>query len=227
MSELRPPVDDLTGFAALGLAEPQFAGLALWRVLADYDFHTVLDVGGGAGEQAAVFEAFGKHVTSVDYGKSVYFERHHAQRDVIVGDFNTLELPRRYELVWCSHVLEHQLDPHRFLQRLHAALQEGGVLAVTVPPAKSEIVGGHVSLWNAGLLLYRLVLAGFDCRQARVRRYGYNISVLLEKRSIELPELAYDCGDLRRLRAYLPDALTWRSNALDDPFEGEFERLNW
>lgn len=219
--------DDLTGFASLGLPEPQFAGLALWRVLADYEFDTVLDVGGGAGEQAAVFEAFGKHVTSVDYGKSVYFERRGPQREVIVGDFNTLDLPRRYELVWCSHVLEHQLDPHRFLLRLHAATEEGGVLAVTVPPAKSEIVGGHVSLWNAGLLLYRLVLAGFDCRQARVRRYGYNISVILEKRSIALPELAWDCGDLRRLRAFLPEALAWRSNALDDPFEGEIDRLNW
>lgn len=218
---------DLTGFAALGLAEPAFAGLALWRCLADYDFDTVLDVGGGAGEQAAVFEAFGKHVTSVDYGKSIYFEKRNAQRDVIVGDFNTLELPRRYDLVWCSHVLEHQLDAHGFLKRLHAATKEGGVLAVTVPPAKSEIVGGHVSLWNAGLLLYRLVLAGFDCRQARVCRYGYNISVLLEKVSIELPELAYDCGDLRRLRAFLPQDLPFRPNALDDPFDGEIDRLNW
>jgi len=219
--------DDVTGFAALGLREPQFASLALWRVLADYDFDTVLDVGGGAGEHADVFAAFGKHVTSVDYGKSVYFERRDPRREVIVGDFNTLQLPTRYDLVWCSHVLEHQLDAHRFLGRLHAATAEGGVLAVTVPPAKSEIVGGHVSLWNAGLLLYRLVLAGFDCRQARVRSHGYNISVLLEKRSIVLPELAYDCGDLRRLRAFLPPQLPFQPNALDDPFDGEIDRLNW
>lgn len=219
--------EQITGFAALGLPVPQFAGQALWRVLADYDFDSVLDVGGGAGEQAEVFIAFGKHVTSVDYGKSVYFDRRNPQREVIVGDFNTLALPRRYDLVWCSHVLEHQLDAHRFLQRLHAATAEGGVLAITVPPAKSEIVGGHVSLWNAGLLLYRLVLAGFDCRQARVAQYGYNISVLLEKRSVELPDLAFDCGDLRRLRAWLPAALPFRPNALDDPFDGDIERLNW
>jgi SAM-dependent methyltransferase len=219
--------DDICGFAALGLVEPQFAGLAIWRALADYEFETVLDVGGGAGEHGAVFRAFGKHVTSVDYGRSVYFERRDPSHDVIVGDFNRLDLPRRYDLVWCSHVLEHQLDPHHFLGRLHAATAEGGVLALTVPPAKSQIVGGHVSLWNAGLLLYRLVLAGFDCRQARVRRYGYNISVLLEKRSITLPDLAYDCGDLRLLRPFLPAALPFAPNALDDPFEGEFASLNW
>lgn len=227
MAECAWAADDVTGFAALGLHQPQFAGLALWRVLADYDFDAVLDVGGGAGEHADVFEAFGKHVTSVDYGKSVYFERRNAQREVIIGDFNRLELPRRYDLVWCSHVLEHQLDAHHFLCRLHAATAEGGVLAVTVPPSKHEIVGGHVSLWNPGLLLYRLVLAGFDCRQARVRQYGYNISVLLEKRSIELPDLVFDAGDVRRLRPFLPAALPFRPNALDDPFDGDFERLNW
>ena len=127
------------------------------------------------------------------------------------------------DLVWCSHVLEHQLDPHHFLCRLHAATTEGGVLAVTVPPAKSEIVGGHVSLWNAGLLLYRLVLAGFDCRQARVRRYGYNISVLLEKRSIEVPELAFDCGDIRRLRALPATDPALPPNAFDDPFDGDID----
>jgi SAM-dependent methyltransferase len=216
-----------TGFDALGLKAPQFADLALWQVLADYDFDSVLDVGGGAGEHAEVFSAFGKKVTSVDYGKSVYFERRDVRRQVIIGDFNTLDLPERYDLVWCSHVLEHQLDAHRFLQRLHLATREGGILALTVPPAKNEIVGGHVSLWNAGLLLYRLVLAGFDCRGARVRSYGYNISVLLEKRSITLPELAFDSGDVRRLRPFLPTALAYAPNALDDPFEGRIDRLNW
>lgn len=218
---------DTAAFELLGLKRPQFADLALWKLLNDYDFHSVLDVGGGAGEHSEVFLAFGKDVTTVDYGKSVYFERRNPRLQVVVGDFNTLRLPRRYDCVWCSHVLEHQLDAQRFLHQLHTALAEGGVLALTVPPLKHQIVGGHVSLWNAGLLLYRLVLAGFDCRQARVRQYGYNISVLLEKRSIEVPELAFDCGDLRRLRPWLPAGLPWASNALDDPFDGHLTRLNW
>lgn len=220
----RPAPD---GFDILGLKRPQFADQALWKLLAEHDFDSVLDVGGGAGEHSEIFLAFGKDVTTVDYGKSVYFERRSPLLQCIVGDFNTLDLPRRYDCVWCSHVLEHQLDPHGFLLRLHRALAEGGVLALTVPPAKHQIVGGHVSLWNPGLLLYRLVLAGFDCRQARVHQYGYNVSVLLEKRSITVPELAYDCGDIRRLKAFLPPNLPFASNALDDPFDGNFRSLNW
>ena len=215
------------GFEILGLKRPQFADEALWTLLGDYDFDSVLDVGGGAGEHSDIFLAFEKDVTTIDYGGSIYFERRNPLMKYIVGDFNTMELGRRYDCVWCSHVLEHQLNPHSFLQRLHDALAEGGILALTVPPAKHEIVGGHVSLWNSGLLLYRLVLAGFDCRQVRLRQYGYNISVLLEKRSIKLPDLTYDCGDIRRIKGFLPLNLSFSSNSLDDPFNGNFQSLNW
>ena len=61
-----------------------------------------------------------------------------------------------------SHVLEHQFDPQRFLRKIYECLNPDGVLALTVPPRKDEIVGGHVSLWNGGLLLYHLVLAHLD-----------------------------------------------------------------
>src|SRR5690606_36120022 len=88
----------------------------------------------------------------------------------------------------------------------------GGVLALTVPPLKSRIVGGHVSLWNAGLLLYNLVLAGFDCSRARILQYGYNISVILTKTPAELPrDLSFDRGDLRRLRPFLPGGAVLRA----------------
>lgn len=218
---------NLTGFRVLGLNTPQFSDQCLWRLLADYRFSTVLDVGSGAGEHSAIFQAFGKRVTTLDYGKSVYFERRGPGLSCIVGDFNELELPDTYDCIWCSHVLEHQLNAHHFLLRIHAALKEGGVLALTVPPAKNQIVGGHVSLWNAGLLLYRLVLAGFDCSAARVKSYGYNISILLEKKSIELPELMFDCGDIRRIKRFLPPSLAFVSNELDDPFDGNVESMNW
>lgn len=68
---------------------------------------------------------------------------------------------------------------------------------------KQEIVGAHVSLWNPGLLLLRLVLAGFDCSEASVLVYGYDISVVLKKKTIkesDLAELSHDRGDLLILK---------------------------
>ena len=209
----------------------QFASAAMQKLLDAYTFQSVLDIGSGAGEHSDVFLRHGKSVTALDYGKSVYFQRHdndQSDLQVLVLDFNSFEPVEQYDCVWCSHVLEHQLDVQAFLLRVGRCLKEGGVLAITVPPMRSEIVGGHVSFWNGGLLLYRLVLAGFDCANARLLRYGYNVSVLIQKKSIDVKGvLSYDAGDIRRIRQYLPSQLEYRPNDIDDPFEGDIEEIGW
>ena len=108
-----------------------------------------------------------------------------------------------------------------FLKKIFNDLKEGGILAITVPPLKHEIVGGHVTLWNAGLLLYQLVLAGFNCKEVSVKSYGYNISVVLKKQSIlNYPELSYDKGDIEKLHAFFPKGFY-------EPFNGDVRILNW
>jgi SAM-dependent methyltransferase len=206
----------------------QYGGLALQKLIDDYQFSSVLDIGCGAGSQSDIFAAHGKVVTAIDYGLSPYFDERESGVVRIVADFNTYDFSDVFDCIWCSHVLEHQLNPGIFLLLLHTLLKEEGVLAVTVPPLKHEIVGGHVSLWNAGLVLYHLILAGFDCRDASVLSYGYNISVIVRKHSIgTLPNLGFDAGDIRKLRPFFPEGLHHTPNALDDPFDGNISRLNW
>jgi SAM-dependent methyltransferase len=206
----------------------QFAYVALEQLVAHEKFHTVLDIGCGAGEHAAYLLEHGKRVTAVDLGGSPYFAQRDRRIQVALGDFISMQFSEPFDCVWASHVLEHQPNVHDFLTRVHQALRPDGVLAITVPPLKHEIVGGHLSLWNAGLLLYHLVIAGFDCREARILKYGYNISVVLRKRTIQLPaDLAYDAGDIRKLRPYLPASLTFRSYEVDDAFDGDIQTLNW
>lgn len=102
------------------------------------------------------------------------------------------------------------------------------MLAITVPPLKNTIVGGHVSIWNAGLILYRLILAGFDCSEASVYRYGYNISVIVRKKTIHvLDKITYDKGDIRRLSPYWPKGIKMRHKEFDDSFYGWIKKLNW
>lgn len=158
----------------------------------------VLDIGSGTGEHAKVMHDAGIEVTTCDInGKAD-----------ISADFNIVNLNYTdgFDGIWASHVLEHQPNPGHFLEKCLNLLMNDGLFAVTVPPRKDEIVGGHVTLWNQGLLLYNLVLAGFDCRKARVSPLyeGYNISVLVRKvRRPQVP-LRMDAGDIEALAEYFP-----------------------
>ena len=86
-------------------------------------------------------------------------------------------------------------------------VNEGGYLAIIVPPRKPFIVGGNITLWNAGLVLYNLVLAGFDCSEyCDILQYDYNIGIIIKKKSInQLPnDLSMDKGDIEKLSKYFP-----------------------
>jgi hypothetical protein len=128
----------------------------------------------------------------------------------------------KYDGVWCCHTLEHMRAPIPMLWKMQAELAVGGTLAVTVPPLKEQIVGGHLSLWNAGMLLYAMVMAGIDCAQASVATYGYNVSVVTPKtgRAVDTSALEHDIGDIEKLREYFP-LHVWQG------FPGRIHRVNW
>lgn len=175
----------------------------------------ILDIGGGKARQhASFFEAAGHTVKVNDFFSSSNY----------IGKFIDVNFDKQFDCVWCSHCLEHQLNVNTFLKKVNTVCKDGGLVCITVPPLKHTIVGGHVTLWNAGLLLYNLVMANFDCSEAMIRSYGYNISVILKKKYIDLPELVYDKGDLRTLRDFFPSEI--RSDNLGQ-FNGIIKELNW
>ena len=186
-------------------------GDALEKLLRDYEFDSILDIGCGNGIHTRILREQGKQVTATDYTPG--FE------GVVAGLYHELEF-EPHDVTWASHVLEHQLNVHQFLRKIRRDTRVGGWTAITVPPAKKYIVSGHVNLWNAGLLLYNLVLAGFDCRNASIKKYGYNISVIAQARDFVLPALTYNAGDIGLLRPWLPEFC-------EDGFDGDIDEWNW
>lgn len=197
---------------------------ALQRLIAMPDVKTVLDVGSGSGEHAAIMRAAGKKVTTISLEPPA---------DVVDDYITNRRIPAGFDAIWASHVLEHQPNVNLFLSRAFRDLREGGVLAITVPPFKHNVVGGHLATWNAGILLYNLIIAGFDCRDARVSGcYSsgvdgngvayppYNVSVLVRKRAAKLPDLRFDSGDIARLAEFFPCAVT-------DGFDGRLPAIRW
>jgi SAM-dependent methyltransferase len=191
---------------------------ALEKLLRDYQFQTVLDVGCGTGRHLKRFRQAGKQAVGIDYVGLC--------EGVIVADYLAHEFAEPFDCLWLSHVLEHQVNVNLFLKKVYRDLKEGGILVVTVPPLKHPIVGGHVTLWNAGLLLYNLVLAGFDCSQARIKQYGYNISLITPKIPAAIPQakLRFGDGDLELLRDFFPShpRLVWGQGT-----RGDLQQLRW
>ena len=167
-----------------------FADQALEAVLL-WEFDSVLDIGSGSGDHSRRFRNLNKSVTSISLEPPAD----------INGDYLDVDVTQ-HDLIWASHVLEHQPNPNLFLKKCFDDC--GRYFCVTVPPLKHEIVGGHLTLWNAGLLLYNMIIAGWDCSSAQVMQYGYNISVLVEKKRAILPELKMDYGDIETLSRFFP-----------------------
>ena len=173
-------------------------------------FKTVLDIGSGTGEHAKAFKHAQKEVTTISL----------IEPADIIGDYNDQVFFEKFDCIWASHVLEHQRNVGDFLDKCFVDLKEGGILAITVPPEKASIVGGHLTHWNAGLLLYNLILAGFDCSEASVKAYGYNISVIVRKKAALHMGLIMDKGDIETLAHLFP-------NDAYHGFNGEELEVNW
>lgn len=154
----------------------------------------ILDIGSGEGYHAKTFITRGYEVATISLAPPADY----------VEDFLKWQTPKIFSSIWACHVLEHQRNPGLFLDKCFEVLKPGGLFAITVPPLKHNIVGGHVGLWNEGLLLYHLILAGFDCSQAKVLKYGYNISVLVRKVPAKLPQLTSSKSDIKLLAEFFP-----------------------
>jgi len=174
-------------------------------------FDTVLDICCGDGFHAEIFKQNDKKVTCVDK-RNLYATKY-------VGLYQDFQF-EPHDLTWCCKALEHQLNVNDFLKKVRRETKVGGYTCMTVPPLKHDITGGHVTLWNAGLLLYNLVLAGFDCSNAHIKTYKYNITVIAKAADFEIPPLFYDLGDIELLKPWLPDFC-------EEPFDGQILEYNW
>jgi SAM-dependent methyltransferase len=153
----------------------------------------ILDIGAGENTpHANIMKSEGLNVKTNDLFDNADY----------IGFYTDIEFSQQFDAIWCSHVLEHILDVNTFLLKIKNDIKEGGMLAITVPPLKHEIVSGHVNLYNAGILLYQLIMAGFDCKNAMIKEYGYNISVILPVKKLD--KIPHINSHLDSLKEYFP-----------------------
>lgn len=140
----------------------QRAGQCLDIVLG-YKPETVIDVGSGQGQHARIMREAGINVTTISLSPPADY----------VGDYSSYS-GSAADVVWASHILEHVQNVGEFIKwcKLYALEK----IAITVPPAKSEFVAGHINLFTAPTFCYTLIVSGLKIE--RFGCYGYNMSAI-------------------------------------------------
>jgi hypothetical protein len=202
------------------------AGPLLTRLLRDHPIDTVLDLGRTDLQRLAILAQQDRQVTAVVDTSAT----------AVVSPYVTLlrrapltsDPSRPFQCVVAIDLLQRQADPQAFLRLLRSQLAEGGVLALSVPAMRYPLVGGDLSIWSAGLVLYHLVLAGFDCRNVKLLPQDERIFVLLTSKIIA--PTAFDAGgppQPDQLRPYLPPLLEFMETAEGLAFNGDLPAIGW
>ena len=139
------------------------------------DGRSVLDVGSGWGEFLVHFGpgSVGLEVEAqqVEFSRALHLE-------VVSGNVEDRpELDRKFDVVWCSNLLEHLVAPHLGLLVLRSYLNAGGLALISIPLVPtaiqrlfSRVVVGfegfeaenHVNAFTRKTMVFFLERAGFD-----------------------------------------------------------------
>lgn len=130
---------------------------------------SVLDIGCGYGEIAYCLKNF-YHSQAVGveasaetakYGNKIF------QVPIFPSLLEEFVSEEKFDVIWCSHVLEHTKDPNTFLKKIKALLKDRGYLYIEVPNILKPSGG-----FSLNMFLYREHLQTFS---------AYNLYLILRK----------------------------------------------
>lgn len=123
-------------------------------------YKNALDIGSSHGNHTKIMRHFGLKVDQIDK-----YEKHAE----INSDFNSYDFKKKYDVIFCSHVIEHQRNIGFFLDKIFDTLTDFGVLVISGPKHPAErFVEGHIQSTIMPIFLQNLIFAGFDCKNAKI-----------------------------------------------------------
>ena len=121
-------------------------------------FKTCLDIGSGEGVHTSILCHAGLEVFQVDkYSTTSEYK----------VDFIEHKFDRKFDVVFCSHVIEHQRNVGLFLDKIFDILSDDGVLIISAPKEDHNLIEGHLNSFIFPLFLQQMIHAGFDCKDGK------------------------------------------------------------
>ena len=162
----------------------------------NYNFSNLIDVGCGYAPYIELFN--NTNYTGIDILEN-------DGDNFINSEFNQYDFKgQKYECVFTAHCIEHQPNVEIFLRKIRSIIKDNGVLCILWPPPKDEVVGGHVNLFNPGIVLYNLTRIGIDCSKVKCIYSGYTYGVVGNVSLVDEVDLIYDKGDIELLAHLFP-----------------------
>ena len=100
-------------------------------------FKNCLDIGSGTGEHSRILSSLGLKVSQVDkYSEAAQYK----------NDYLDASLNEKFDVIFCSHVIEHQRNVGLFLDKIYDDLSDNGLLLISAPKHPAErFVEGHLN----------------------------------------------------------------------------------
>ena len=191
-----PSISHTACYGGLRIGKGQRAKASLEFINQSLNVQTlkrVLDVGSNRGRftQELLTIAPNSLIVAVEPDTTVIPEWMYFDRRIVVreGPIEQIELTGQFDLIYCSHTLEHLDNPVQVLCQLREVLAPDGWLFLEVPDigalmmrddlCEELFLDKHVSHFTLPALRYLLVITGLN--PVFVSRDGENISIMAQK----------------------------------------------
>lgn len=121
----------------------------------------ILDIGCGTGKTAQEIKSSfpSVFISGVNFAKNELMAANCSLDEAIEADLNQFDptlLRHKYDLIICSHILEHLIDPKLLLEKLANSLSDCGRIIVLVPNfgvwrARVKVLAGNFEYEDSGL----------------------------------------------------------------------------
>ena len=122
-------------------------------------YKTALDIGSGDGVHTEILRSVGLEVFQLDK----YSDKAEYKVDFLSHNFD-----RKFDVIFCSHVIEHQRNVGNFLDKIFDVMSDDGVLLISAPKHQAEwMIAGHLNCFYSTYFIQHLIHAGFDLKNGK------------------------------------------------------------